>query len=256
MLFRTFRTRRRTVLAIAAALIAVVVAFVTVNVLVGHRDRQSSDNVTANSTSSLLVVTWGPSLCTAERSNPGCRSGHVGKLGPTLILHGLWPQPSTEQFCGLPKGQRAGSLPSLNLPQAVQTDLQSKMSDASIMAPHEWNAHGTCSGLAPAEYFSLAATLAGQASQVLDPVFRDGGGRVSLDAVRARLDAEFGPGAGKRASLTCRNVEEAGMVAYEVQVSLPPIVDLKSAQPPVSLKDVITKGPPLSAGCRRGAVPR
>ena len=243
------------VLSISAVLGVAVVAAVVFSVFVEDRQRGPASNVAANSTSSLLVVTWGPSLCATDRSNKGCRSGHVGQLGPTLILHGLWPQPSTEQFCGLPKGQRAGSLPSLNLPQAVQTDLQSKMSDVTIMAPHEWNAHGTCSGLAPAEYFSLAATLAGQASQVLDPVFRDGGGRVSLDAVRARLDAEFGPGAGKRASLTCRNVEGAGMVAYEVQVSLPPIVDLKSAQPPVSLKDVITKGPPRSTGCQRGVVP-
>ncbi len=244
------------VLSISAVLGAVVVAAVVFSVFVEDRPREPASNVAANSTSSLLVVTWGPSLCTVDRSNAGCRSGHVGKLGPTLILHGLWPQPSTEQFCGLPNGQREGSPPSLNLPLAVQTDLQSVMSDVAIMAPHEWNAHGTCSGLAPPEYFSIAATLAEQASAALDPVFQNGGGRVSLDAVRDRMDAEFGPGAGKRATLTCRNVEGAGMVAYEVQLSLPPVVDLKSAQAPVSLKDVITKGPTLSAGCRRGAVPR
>lgn len=243
------------VLSISAALGVVVVAAVVFSVFVEDRPREHASNVAANSTSSLLVVTWGPSLCTVDRSNAGCRSGHVGKLGPTLILHGLWPQPSTEQFCGLPKGQRDGSLPSLNLPQTVQTDLQSRMSDVAIMAPHEWNAHGTCSGLAPPEYFSIAAALAEQASAALDPVFQDGGGRVSLDAVRARMDAEFGPGAGKRATLTCRKVDGAGMVAYEVQLSLPPVVDLKSAPTPVSLKDVITKGPALSAGCRRGAVP-
>jgi ribonuclease T2 len=69
------------------------------------------------------------------------------------------------------------------------------------------------------------------------------------------MDAEFGPGAGKRVSLTCRNVEGAAMVAYEVQLSLPPVVDLQSAQAPVSLKDVITEGPPLSTGCQRGVVP-
>ena len=95
------------------------------------------------------------------------------------------------------------------------------MSDVAIMAPHEWNAHGSCSGLAPPEYFGIAAALAEQASAALDPVFQNGGGRVSLDAVRARMDAEFGPGAGKRATLTCRKVDGAGMVAYEVQLSLP-----------------------------------
>ena len=240
------------VLSISAVLGVAVVAAVVFSVFVEDRQRGPASNVAANSTSSLLVVTWGPSLCATDRANAGCRSGHVGKLGPTLILHGLWPQPSTEQFCGLSKTAREGSLSSLNLPQAVQTDLQSKMSDVSIMAPHEWNAHGTCSGLAPPEYFSIAATLAEQASTALDPVFQNGGGRVSLDALRARMDAEFGPGAGKRVSLTCRNLQGAGMVAYEVQLSLPPVVDLKSA---VSLKDVITKGPPRSTGCQRGVVP-
>jgi ribonuclease T2 len=46
------------------------------------------------------------------------------------------------------------------------------------------------------------------------------------------------------------------MVAYELQFSLPPVVDLTSTQTAVSLKDVITKGPPLYAGCRRGALRR
>ena len=243
------------VLSISAALGVAVVAAVVFSVFVEDRPRGPATNVAANSTSSLLVVTWGPSLCTVDRANAGCRSGHVGQLGPTLILHGLWPQPSTEQFCGLPKTQREGSLSSLNLPQAVQTDLQSMMSDVKIMAPHEWNAHGTCSGLAPPEYFGIAAALAEQASTALDPVFQNGGGRVSIDAVRDRLDAAFGPGAGNRAALTCRNVDGAGMVAYEVQLSLPPVVDLKSAPTPLSLKDVIAKGPPLSVGCRRGTVP-
>lgn len=241
---------------LVAAIAGLLITAAVVSVLMVERPREPQGRGTSNGTSSLLVVTWGPSLCAVERSNPGCRSGHVGKLGPTLILHGLWPQPSTEQFCGLPKGQRDAGLPSLNLPQDVQTDLQSKMSDVSIMAPHEWKAHGTCSGVTPAEYFSIAATLAEQASKALDPVFQNGGGRVSLDAVRARMDAEFGAGAGQRVSLTCRDAGGVGMVAYEVRLSLPPVVELTSSQKAVSLKEVITKGPPLLAGCRRGAVPR
>jgi ribonuclease T2 len=79
---------------------------------------------------------------------------------------------------------------------------------------------------------------------------------VSLDAVRDRMDAEFGAGAGKRARLSCREVEGIGMVAYELQISLPPVVDLTSSPKSLSLRDVIAKGPPLYAGCRRGALPR
>ena len=246
------------VLSISAALGAVVVAAIAVSVLVVDRPHKEPDTVAANSTSSLLVVTWGPSLCQVEKSNPGCRSGHVGALGPTLILHGLWPQPSDEQFCGLPKSQqRDVTLPSLNLPQDVQSNLQSQMSDVDVMAPHEWKAHGSCSGVDPGAYFGIASTLAEQASTVLTPVFRDAkGGYVSLDAIRRTVDTAFGPGAGKRVSLSCRQAGSQGMVAYELQLSLPPVVDLRSGQTTVALGDVITKGPTLFGGCRRGGVPR
>ncbi len=239
------------VISISAALGAVVVAAIAFSVLVVDRPRPS-DKVAANSSSSLFVVTWGPSLCKVEPSNPGCRSGHVGQLGPALILHGLWPQPPSEQYCGVPKGHDQ----TVNLPRDVQTSLQSKMSDVSMMAPHEWNAHGTCSGVAPADYFSIAATLTDQVTALLDPVFgKAQGGYVTLSAVRDRFDAEFGDSAGDHVGMSCREAEGAGMVAYEVNVSLPPVVDLEAAQGNVSLKDVITKGPTIFAGCRRGIVP-
>lgn len=245
------------VLAISVVLGAVVVAAIVFSVRVVDKPRGSTGSTAANSTSSLLVVTWGPSLCTVERSNPGCRSGHVGQLGPTLILHGLWPQPSSEQFCGVPKGQRDTTLPSLNLPQNLQADLAEKMSDSAIMAPHEWNAHGTCSGLPPAEYFGVATSLAEQAIDILNPVFRSAqGGRVSLDAVRGRLEAELGAGAGSRATMSCRQDKGQNMVAYEVQMSLPPVTQLGSGSDMIALRDVIAKGPTLSGGCRRGSVPR
>lgn len=239
-----------TVLSISAALVAVVAAAVVVSFYI-DAPRELAHNDGSDSTSSVLVLTWGPSLCRVDGSNPGCRSGHVGEMGPTLILHGLWPQPSSEQFCELPKGKRDVSLAAMDLPQDVRTDLQSMMSDASTLAPHEWKAHGTCSGLDPGAYFAIATTLAAQASQVLDPVFRNAlDGSVSADAVRKQMDTEFGAGAGKRARLSCRKVDGVGMVAYEVQLSLPRITDLKA----LSLADAVTKGPTVSADCRRGSV--
>jgi ribonuclease T2 len=255
---KLYRMRRGdvAVLSISAALGAVVVAAVVVSVLVVDRPREPSKVETATSSSSLLVVTWGPSLCKVDPVNPGCRSGHVGALGPALILHGLWPQPSTRQFCGVSKDGPPPALPALQLPAAVQTNLQSMMSDASVMAPHEWSAHGTCSGLAPADYFSIATTLATQVTAVLDPVFKGAeGGHVSLSAVRDRLDSEFGRDAGQRAGMTCREVGGTGMLAYEVHLSLPPIADLRSASGDMSLGELLNKGPTVFAGCRRGFVP-
>lgn len=246
------------VFSISAALGAVVVAAVVFSVLVVDRGPRSFANDAADSSSSLLVVTWGPSLCKVEPSNAGCKSGHVGTLGPALILHGLWPQPPTEQFCGVPKSrdQQNADMSSLKLPANVQTSLQSMMSDVTVMVPHEWYAHGSCSGVAPAEYFDLATTLTDQVTDVLDPVFEKAvGGHVSLSSVRDRFDAEFGEGAGNHVGLDCREAGGNEIVAYEVRLSLPPVRDLRSPDGTVSLGSLLDRGPTIFAGCRRGLVP-
>lgn len=255
------------VFSISAALGVIVVAAVAISVLVIDRRPDPTANEPANSTSSLLVLTWAPSLCKVDSSNLGCRNGHVGKMGQTMMLHGLWPQPATEQFCDVPKtlAERArnpGStdLPALNLPPDLQTDLQAMLSDSAIMTPHEWYRHGTCSGVAPEVYFRHAVTLAEQAGKILDPVFQQASaagqdGRLSLDAVRDRFESEFGNGAGGRVSLTCSEVHGREILVYEVHLSLPPVADLGAVQEPLSLGDLLVKAPELSAGCRLGRVP-
>lgn len=54
--------------------------------------------------------------------------------------------------------------------------LQSIMSDATTVAPHEWYRHGTCSGVTPAAYFGNAISLTEQVRQTLDPVFEAAAG--------------------------------------------------------------------------------
>ncbi len=253
----------KAVLSISAGLAAIVVAAVAFGLLVVDRSPPPSKQP-GNSSSSLLVMTWGPSLCRVERNNSGCRSGHVEKLGRTLILHGLWPQPPTEQFCDVPTADegrardhlRDTDIASLDLPQDVQSKLQSMMSDIKAMVPHEWYAHGSCSGVTPAVYFSDAVTLADQLGRMLDPVFEKAQGRqLSLGTIRERIAAELGDGAGERVSLTCRDVDKKEIVVYEVQLSLPPVAELGATQSTLSLQDLLFKGPTISAQCRRGRVP-
>lgn len=247
------RRSARAAIGIAAAA-AVTVA---VSLLVLDREPRSAAPHASASTSSLLTLTWGPSLCTVEPGNPGCRSGHVGRLGPVFVLHGLWPQPSSEQYCDLPR--TSGRKPPVPLPDDLRAALQTRMSDASVMTSHEWYAHGTCSGVAPPEYFRIAAALTDQASGVLDPLFAAARGRtVSSGAVRAAVDAAFGAGAGRRVSLSCkdggRGAAGGGSVAYEVRFSLPAVVTLGAVSSP-SLREGLAAGPDIAAGCGRGAVP-
>jgi ribonuclease T2 len=251
------------VLSISCVLAAVAVAAVTFSVRVLDHTPSSAEFDSADSSSSWLVLTWGPSLCAAEPTNAGCRSGHVDTQGSTWLLHGLWPQPAENQYCGVPKeiARRASDLkgshmPSVDIGDDVRATLQSVMSDASSLTPHEWYAHGTCSGVAPDVFFSDAAALAQQARKVLDPMFTEAeGGRIALSAVRDEFDAEFGVGAGERVRLSCRNVTGQGGVAYELHLSLPAVTELKTPDGTLSLKDLIVKAPPLAPGCRNASVP-
>ncbi len=242
----------RTVLAVSAVLTLVAVAAVAFSLLVLDRRSQPSQ-AAADSTSSLLVVTWAPSLCKVEPSNSGCRSGHVGKLGQSFLLHGLWPQPSTEQYCDVPERTADKSRSPVPLPEDLKANLQAMMSDSNRMTTHEWYAHGTCSGVAPPEYFGIAAQLAQQAGAALDPLFtRSAGGQLTSRSVREAFDARFGNGAGTRITLSCRDTSGQGSVVYEVRLSLPPVVALEKTP---SLADALAAGPTVSPGCSQGRLP-
>lgn len=216
-----------------------------------------------DSTSTWLVMTWGPSLCRAEPTSPGCKSGSVANMGRTWILHGMWPQPASKQYCGVPKGlaDRARDIRNTDLPRVPMTDdvrasLQSMMSDASIIAPHEWYAHGTCSGVTPDVFFGDAVALTEQARSVLDPIFADDeGGRIQLSEVQDKFSQQFGAGAGDRVRLSCRNLTGQGSVAYELHLSLPPVPELRDENGTLPLKDLIVKAPPIGPGCRHASVP-
>lgn len=240
-------------ISVTAGLAVVVAAAVAFSLLVLDREPRPTD-VAAASSSSLLVVTWAPSLCKVEPSNSGCRSGHVRSMGQSFVLHGLWPQPSTEQYCDVPKRTPDRSRTPVSLPPDLQANLKAMMSDSALMTTHEWYAHGTCSGVAPPEYFGVAATLADQAATVLDPIFEQASGRpVAARSVRAAFDTRFGPGAGNRVGLTCRDAPGAGSIMYEVRLSLPPVVALHRDAP--SLGDALAEGPTVPAGCGQARVP-
>jgi len=245
--------RRRTLLILAA--VSAIVAAVTA--LMAHRHPADSPAASTarpapDSPSSLLVITWAPALCTVETSAGGCRSGRVGERGQNFLLHGLWPQPRERQYCDVPK--HAKDRRPVDLPPDLQARLAAMMSDPKVLAPHEWYAHGTCSGVTPTEYFSIATTLAEQAIEVLDPVFDGAVGRtLSSRSVREAVDARLGNGSGARVTLSCRDSPGRGGVVFEVRLSLPPVAQLRPATP--LLADALAAAPTVAPGCGRGVVP-
>jgi ribonuclease T2 len=251
-------------MSISVVLAAIVVAAVTFSVRVLDRTPVSVEFEPVDSNSTWLVMTWGPSLCLAEPKGPGCQSGHVENLGRTWVLHGLWPQPVANEYCGVPKGlmdrardiRNSASLPPIDISDDVRASLQSMMSDASIMAPHEWYAHGTCSAVTPDVFFGDAVTLARQARTLLDPVFADDEDRrIEVSEVQDVFNRQFGAGTGDRVRLSCRNMTGHGSVAYEIHLSLPGVDHLRGADNTLSLKDLMAAAPPLGPGCRHATVP-
>jgi ribonuclease T2 len=90
----------------------------------------------------LLSLSWSPAFC---QSNPGAAECN-GPRGFGFIVHGLWPQYEN----GWPEN--------CNVQQRVPDDVVAGISDimpARGLVYHEWSAHGSCSGLDPADFFAL-----------------------------------------------------------------------------------------------------
>ncbi|RUT02489.1 ribonuclease [Dulcicalothrix desertica PCC 7102] len=92
----------------------------------------------------VLALSWSPDYCAAKGdSDPQqCKQGK--KLG--FVLHGLWPQ--------YQKGYPA-SCTTERLPETVKQQFPNLFPSAKLYN-HEWQKHGTCTGLTPAQYLTLS----------------------------------------------------------------------------------------------------
>jgi ribonuclease T2 len=88
----------------------------------------------------LLNLSWSPEFCHSHPAATEC-SQH-----PAFVLHGLWPQNTTGPF-----PQHCSDAPGPQNP----SDYSDLYPDAGLLR-HEWQTHGTCSGLAPDAFFNLA----------------------------------------------------------------------------------------------------
>lgn len=99
----------------------------------------------------VLVLGWTPSYCATEgrqRHNRECNS----ERSYAFTLHGLWPQNNK----GWPEDCQMPRRPWVS--QSVIDDMRDVMPNKNLVI-HEYRAHGTCSGLAPDQYFGLARDL-------------------------------------------------------------------------------------------------
>jgi ribonuclease T2 len=119
----------------------------------------------------VLALSWSPSYCeaSAERSpNQTAQDQQCGERRYSFVVHGLWPQyeKGFPEFC---------QVPAPRLDRGIVSSMLDLMPSPRLIF-HEWDRHGTCSGLAaraffedvrkahaivkiPAEYLDLTAPL-------------------------------------------------------------------------------------------------
>ena len=95
----------------------------------------------------VLALSWSPSFCkdTEERGREAREQ--CGARPYSFVVHGLWPQYES----GFP---RDCQMPAPRLNRNIMTSMLDLM-PAPRLVYHEWDSHGTCSGLAPQAYFDL-----------------------------------------------------------------------------------------------------
>lgn len=117
----------------------------------------------------VLTLTWVPSFCAHRRGDVEC-SKHLG-----FALHGLWPQ--------LEGGDYPSACSNVALTPQQRAQFGGVYPDPSMIA-HEWPKHGTCAGLAPADYFALSKADA--ATVTIPAAYRSSRTLRSADAKKLR----------------------------------------------------------------------
>jgi ribonuclease T2 len=129
----------------------------------------------------VLALSWSPDYCATNGTNDPQQCSIGKKLG--FVLHGLWPQYnkgypsncSNEKMLQSVKDQFPGLYPNDDL------------------FDHEWEKHGTCTGLSPVEYlqagkaFKESVTIPGEFRSPATPF------RTSMDQIKA-LFVQANPG--------------------------------------------------------------
>lgn len=215
---------------------------------------------TSRGPSYVLAISWQPAFCEGNSRKRECRSQTNRRFDAShFTLHGLWPQPGTNIYCGVSQKERQASsggdwqdIAPLRLQLKTRAALEEAMPGSqSHLDRHEWIKHGTCyPGRDPEAYFgdSLRLLEAVNASPVRQLMAENIGREVSAEEIRARFDEAFGEGAGERVRLACRDDGPRRLIA-ELTIGLKG--DIPGGTP---ISDLILASSPTDPGCPGGIV--
>jgi len=162
----------------------------------------------------LLSLSIAPSFCALSPHNAAsaeCRALTPASYHATpLTVHGLWPNRSFVSAGRQP--QHCPAAPFAPLPSGLQSALDRYMPGGAGLERHEWERHGSCSGLSETDYFAAILRLARTADDSLGATLRQRGlfgSEVRVDALRVGL-AQRDPGLAAALVVSCRSPRGGG----------------------------------------------
>ena len=177
-------------------------------------DQTEVDTTPRKNQDYLLAVSWQPTFCQTHQAKSECRSQTPTRYDAhNLSLHGLWPQPRNNAYCGvnttLKSIDRRGEwhlLPALKLSKPLRKALDKLMpGTASHLQRHEWYKHGTCYSPDPETYYRDSLLLMQQLndSAVRTLFSQNIGSYLESQQIRAAFDKSFGKGTGSKVNIRC-----------------------------------------------------
>ncbi len=205
----------------------------------------------------VLALSWQPAFCEKMRDKAECKAQTTASYEAThFTLHGLWPQPRRNVFCGVDRATAAlddqhqwEKLPAPQMGAETKAALDKVMPGTqSVLERHEWIKHGTCYPGGNAEtYFKDAIRLTNDvnASAVQEFAAANIGRTIKTSDLRARFDEAFGEGAGDRVRVAC---SKDGLIS-ELTIGLKG--DISAGTP---LRELIAASEPTDPGCPAGVI--
>ena len=162
----------------------------------------------------LLAMSWLPGFCATHGRKKECRNARRGDYSSAhLSLHGLWPQPKDNAYCGVSETEKSidrrgrwDLLPALKLSSKTKNELKKYMPGfSSNLQRHEWIKHGTCYSKDPETYYADSILLAkaidkGGVDELITSLKRK---KVTLKQIKRAMESSFGKGTGNSVGLRC-----------------------------------------------------